>query len=243
MNLRVYQFIGLVLLLLSCSDSRYRAGDMDIRDYYEDERVIELAVAAREGNLARVDELIAEGVDVNAVGKQGMTPLLWTLLKGKKGFEHLLKHGANPNYTMPNGDSVIYLAAEIPDSYYLETALAYGGDPNYFDPSLHRTVIFSAIIAYQIKNVEILIRSGTDLNFKDGSGSTPLMMAASLNSYDITYLLLEAGADFTITNNGKTIVYPLENNGIDPNNRLYEWRQKVIAFLRERGVEVNPKIP
>ncbi len=69
-----------------------------------------------------MDQLIADGVDVNAKGKDNVTPLFWAFFDNKlPRFKKLLEHGADPNVLLtsnlghprifaPN-DSVVVLAA------------------------------------------------------------------------------------------------------------------------------------
>jgi ankyrin repeat protein len=96
-----------------------------------------------------------------------------------------------------------------------------------------------------LENVKTLVASGADLNYQDSiSGNTPLIQAADLNQFDIVYYLLDRGADYKLKNKfGNTVVFDIEMNNIDPKSTGYAWRQKVIEFLRSKGVSVNPKTP
>lgn len=68
--------------------------------------------------------------------------------------------------------------------------------------------------------------------------------AAATAQFDIVYKLLQAGADYTITDNfNTTLVYSIENNNINPQHEQYQWRAKVIEFLHGKRVKVNPRIP
>lgn len=59
-----------------------------------------------------------------------------------------------------------------------------------------------AVISGQIKAVEQHIAAGTDINKKDPmSGSTPLISAATFGQKEIAKVLIDAGADLSITNN------------------------------------------
>ena len=238
---RLWFLFFLQFFLVSCSM------DYDLEYFYQDKRVIALAKAAARGRVDDVEKLVASGVDVNTIGKDGMTPLLWVLKeKNKKGFLCLLKYGADPNIPTKIGESVMSFSAMIDDSDYLRMVLKYGGDPNLVNPvnKVNPTPIFRAIGQFNRNNVRALIDAGADLNYQDSSGETPLIFSAELNQWDIVYDLLTTGADYSIKDNtGYTIVYSIENNNIDTENELYKWRQKVISFLRKRGVTVNPKIP
>ena len=60
-------------------------GRLKLQDFYQEKDVIELAEAAAEGDIRRIDELSVDGRNINHIGRDGMTPLLWALMaKSKK---------------------------------------------------------------------------------------------------------------------------------------------------------------
>ena len=78
--------------------------------------------------------------------------------------------------------SVIGLAAsQNDDSEWLQMLLTHGananqvrrGDGNCDDYNAGETAIFDAIHANSIRNVDLLIRAGADLNHQDNCGHTP----------------------------------------------------------------------
>ena len=135
-------------------DSRWHAQvGWKAEDYFQDPQVISLCKAIETDNIAEMERLIAAGADVNAIGKDGMTPLLWAFPEEKpERCECLLHHGANPNVfiesdfgvgTRPfhpvpggpfffvdrgchEGQSMMHLAAASPDMDYLRLFCARG---------------------------------------------------------------------------------------------------------------------
>ena len=67
--------------------------------FFEDPRTIELCVAIFDVDLEKMTHLIDAGINVNTVGKCGMTPLYWAFHQDTdpRPFEMLLKAGADPN--------------------------------------------------------------------------------------------------------------------------------------------------
>ncbi len=66
------------------------------QDYFEDPKVIELCKAIEANDLAKMRAVIASGADVKAIGKDGMTPLLWAFPENHfERFELLLRAGAD----------------------------------------------------------------------------------------------------------------------------------------------------
>src|SRR2546428_3252830 len=112
---------AVVLLLLSCmpgcdgggGNVRYGSTSYNDTDVFGDgTSALALAKAAGRGDVKEINRLIAEGVSVNAVGKQGITPLWWALwTKNYEGFSALLDKGANPNAQRLEGDPIMLLAA------------------------------------------------------------------------------------------------------------------------------------
>jgi ankyrin repeat protein len=226
---------------------------MDASDYFSDDRAEALAQAAASGRTEAAAELISHGADVNARGRDGMTPVIWAFLnQNKKGFEFLLQHGGNPNLQLSDGTST--LAKELPfagnsamsfaardeDIWYLETVLKFGGNVNLVNPYNHQTPIYASIASLRTSQPKKLIAAGTNLNYQDADGITPLLCATRANRFDLAYDMLMAGADPTIANKwGKTIVNVIKRSVGHTLPEMSQWRDKVITVLHEKGIDVD----
>ena len=95
----------------------------------------ELALAAATGKTRRIDELLAQGVNINYAGQHGITPIRWALAsENYRGFSYLLDRGADPNLDVRDGwHSVLHSAARKDDTRFLIKALEKGGKPNLVD--------------------------------------------------------------------------------------------------------------
>jgi ankyrin repeat protein len=251
-----YMRIWLAFAIAMLSNTTSYARSMKASDYFEAKPQIALAEAAAKGNTDKISQLLAERADVNAQGKEGMTALIWSILhQNKDGFQYLLEHGANPNLQMTestltddgitDGNSAMSLAAMHEDIWYLSQVLKHGGNPNLVNPIKGVTPIFESIQLYdayhlRLEHVKMLIAAGANLNFQEKNGKTPLFWAAIANRYDIVYLMLKAGADPMIENKwGQTILSEIREDSTDPSHPLYQWRAKVIEFLKAKGVDVE----
>lgn len=98
--------------------------------------------------------------------------------------------------------------------------------PKWLDPNeesetlashLHGAkAMFSAIGRKRISSVRALLRQGIDPDIRAVNGETPLMYATSINADFIVQMLLDAGADYTLTNNdGYTSLKVAEIKGYD----------------------------
>ena len=116
----------------SCS-ALSQLGGQTIRQTFADEKVVALVEAAVAGEGNKVAQLAARGADVNAVGNNGATPLLWALsARNHSGVEALLLAGTDPNsLTEKLGDSPMYFVSMGDDPELLRLLLKYGGNPNH----------------------------------------------------------------------------------------------------------------
>lgn len=213
--------------------------------YFAAPETVAAARAIRRGDAGALERMIAEGLDVNASGREGMDLLKWSL--GRfclECFETLLEHGADierppvGEYTgkieqlflMP----VMELAAQLNDPTYLAALLRHGGDPNALDVYGARTIIHEAILIGRMDNVRLLVEAGADIDARaDVSLATPLHTAVTVNRYEIAYYLLEQGADpIPETSWGFTVADTIKlfkNRGV--NSEMHGWYVKVVDLL------------
>jgi ankyrin repeat protein len=236
--------ISIVLLSfisVGCLSGGSEAKRLRAAEFFAKKEVVALAEAASAGDRVTLTRLVGAGADVNTQGVDGMSPLLWALIKqSKPGFTFLLEHGANPNLLVKDGASVMWFAAMHEDPTFLRLALEYKGNPNLVNPFRAQTPIYESVMNLREQNIALFIEWKADLDFRDRTGSTPMMTAASLNRFDYVYAMLIGGADPSIKNNwGNTIGYFLRRGNMDPKHELFRWRAKVIALLKERGVSLD----
>ena len=227
------------------TDHKYSAKDYSAKDYFAEPKVAELAEAASKGDVERVDQLISQGVKVNARGKEGMTPLMYSMTRtSTKGLQRLLERGADANLQTQRGESAVSFAAHRQESESLKLLLAHGGNPNLFSrpappySTYDVTPIYDAIAGRNPENARILIKAGADLSVRNSAGWTPLMGAAIDHAYEVMYVLLEAAADFRATDPwGHSAIYFLLDVRIDPKSDVFKSRQKCMKFLETKGVD------
>ena len=165
-------------------------------------------------------------------------------------------------------------AADKEDSEWLEILLRHGANPNlvwrgvnHWALDAGQTAIFAAIRHGSVKNLDLLIHAGADVNHQDNSGETPLLFALwELNfeehlklagnkleddkhgiQYQMIYRLLEAGADYHIEDNGgrdavSEFVEAIQQTNdlkVDPKSDESIWRNKVLQLLAKKGVDLD----
>lgn len=222
---------------------------MQAVDFFDDSAQRALAEAVERGNLDRARTALAQGADVNAVGRDGMTPLFWALAKQNiDGFRFLLEQGSNPNIIVelpPHFQEAqagaMEMAAQMEDPAYLRTLLEHGGDPNIIvNEQWDIPLIYRAIMSRRLDNVSILLDAGAKINHRDKSNATPLMQAITSRQFEIALLLLRSGADPTLeANTGSSVVDFIRkygDRGIDTRTNDLTAYHEFVAELRDKGL-------
>lgn len=225
-------------------------------DFFTDPLVIELCRAIEANDLDEIDRLVAAGADVNALGKDNMTPLLWAFPDNKlPRFTRLLEHGADPNVKILSrmnaplliGDCVTTMAARTSFPGYLEAVLEHGGDPNirgWLNETPIRIVITNN--SDKKRRIRLLLDAGADINAHSWQ-TTPVMDAASWGTGDFSLVLflLEAGADPAIRREKHLDNFPeflafkeLYNAPIWSDRQRREFAE-VVRWLEDRGYDFD----
>ena len=220
--------------------------------YFDNPKEVQLANAVATGNLTLAQQSLDDGVDVNRVGREGMTPLFWAISKQNlQGFRWLLDHGANANtltrWQTADGQteiaSALALAAVMKDSSYLQMLLDHGGDPNAVTNDWEQTPIYAVIMRRGIDNVKLLIEYHADLNHQDKSLKTPMLEAVNARMYAIALLLLQSGADPTVKDKwGYSTVDMVKrygNRAVPRNSQDEEAYDQFVAELKRRDLLVE----
>jgi len=258
-----------LLPLISCEAKGKPWSKKDLMEYFADNKVVDLVLAANKGDIKKIDELVQQGVDVNYKGKKNITPLYAQMTSlNNAGFQRLLENGANPNIPIEDGSSVIWYCAfggEISVELLpmLKLCLQHKGDPNWvyhkkgrdpkgFESGEDGVPLLCIAVMHNEQRIEamkLLLDAGADINIKDKNGNNALWYAAG-GHYEILLYLLQAGADYTAKGNyGKNFIWDLEQSptvsfGDEKDMaKQKEWKRKVIAFLKEKGIEVHLKYP
>lgn len=199
---------------------------------FDDRRVAALTRAASLGDRHQVADLIRTGAAPNAIGYQGVTPLLWAVrFENGEGVDALLQAGADPNLTPEGGFSATYAASTYDSPAMLRLLLESGGDPNAENLIGRRTALNEALTVGircdQWTSFHLLLDAGADINRVMGTRDTIARRAAALSQYNIVLELLERG----YTHDLESLESFVRSGRSDLLNAQEEWRRKVLDYL------------
>jgi ankyrin repeat protein len=208
------------------------------RDYFGDGLQANLAKAGAEGRVEEVQRLIRAGAQVNAAGKQNMTPLVWALTaRNVAGMRALLQGGADPNQRVgpERNFHPVWLAAGQDESGPLAVLLEFKGDPNA--PHKGSDYVPLARALSKFTNFKLLVSAGANINAADILGNPVVLDAASLAQYDNVLYALDHG----FNKNLPLLAWELHDRRPDGKAPLPPHKEpgrlKVLEKLRQMGVE------
>jgi hypothetical protein len=130
--------------------------------------------AAKQGDTARVRELLAAGALVNAKDRDGRTAVMYAAINGNAAAFHALREaGADLSSRRPFEGDMLHLAAAGGSTEIVRHLLNHGFAPN---GSTEETPL-SAVLSRKFGQI------------------TPLMAAAAAGHADVVQMLIDAGAD------------------------------------------------
>ena len=173
---------------------------------FADPRVAQLANAAQDGDLARLQQLLNAGAPVKFVGQEGMTVTHYALRARRNApqvMELLLKAGADPVSMLSNDKTVPHyaVARDHADPEVAKVLLAHGISPNWFPPSgvYHdRSMLQAAIMGRNLPIIKLLVERGADINYVHPISGSALHFALDGIDFYIPAYLVEAGIDLKL---------------------------------------------
>lgn len=190
-----------------------------------------LYVAAEKGDLAKVEERIASGADVNTMGTYGMSALQAAADGQHAEVVHaLLEAGADPNISGGLLDETpLKMAATYGYEAIVKSLIAAGAEVDTPD-NAGVTALGMAANKARLGTVKILLAAGADSNATDRFGRTALFLAVGGGDPEIVTMLLAAGAQANAA----------ANDGASPLMLATDYGNlEVMRRLLANGAEVN----
>jgi hypothetical protein len=161
--------------------------------------------AAARGDVAEIEQLIAEGEKPNIQDANSRTPLLVAAFLHQHGAARaLIRLGADPNALDAQRYDVITIAAVNNDLEMLEIALAGGGNAHAVTGPYDGTALIAAAHRGHAEIVRALIAAKAPLNHVNNLGWTALLEAVVLGNGGANHTatveaLVKAGADVMLS--------------------------------------------
>jgi len=158
----------MIASLFSCAGNLSFAGRSVQEAFNHDEGVVNLLKAVDRHDASEARRLVDSGINVNTVGKDGATPLIWMLgRQNLPAVKLLLELGADPNQYVPNGiGPPVWVSAAGGRKEALKLLLDHGGDPNLVYGT--SSPLMKAISYSHLDCAELLLQRGADINYSNG---------------------------------------------------------------------------
>ena len=225
--------------------------------YFPDGQELKMAMAIYDGDTRSVQSMINDDVDLNRIGKGGMTYLFYAMLTiNYDMLELLLKNGANPNirsvfYTRPDlhkkglsddktiGICLVYSGYGDYDIKYMKLLLKHGANIN--DTTYISPLVTAARDKIQGKEkIKYLAEQGINLNYTL-TGTSVTAEQALIFKWNMVLFLLDLGADPLVGDDPKfTVAASVQkyyDRGFDLNSEHGKMAQEVKRRLEQRGVK------
>ncbi len=191
-----------------------------------------LSESVTKGDIAKIQEAIQAGADVNVRNKNGFTPLWKASKKGHTEIvKLLLKAEADVNARNKYGTPLL-VATYKGHTEIVKLLLTAGADVNAAD-KWGDTPLYTATYKGHTEIVKLLLTAGADVNAADQWGDTPLLFASQKGYTEIVKLLLTAGADANVNPGRKTYCFTAlmaaSENG----------HTEIVKLLLTAGADVN----
>ncbi|MFP3032042.1 MAG: ankyrin repeat domain-containing protein, partial [Wolbachia sp.] len=179
--------------------------------------------ACNNDRLEAVEYLIEKGASLKAKNKDGKIPLELAEQKGYTDIVEILKQ------TQLNLDRELLIVVEKEDLGKVKDNIRRGANVNA-QSRLGWASVFWAIQKNNLNIVKLLVNNGADINAKDNESWMPLHWAVQLGSLDVVKYLVERGANINaLTADGRTsLELAVQKNCVD-----------TIEFLKKAQLDLD----
>ena len=204
-----------------------------------------LHFASSVGNIAVIELLLNNGVDIYLNTSRGLTALH---IDSRLGLENvvrlLLDNGADIEVSMNDGLTSLFLASHCRHLNIVSLLLEKGAIVNSHGGDNHTCLTHLSTIGSRhenvIKVIKLLLNNGANINIVDLEfGMTPLMWASFFWNIKTVRILLENNADIHMKCNDScsALLYALDHH---PSTRIKDFIE-LIKILLEHGANINDK--
>jgi hypothetical protein len=221
----------LMLIITSCANNQ--RGNLTLERAFPNKQMQNFLEAVTDDKFDKADRYLSQGIDINVIGGEGISPLLW--VTGSEydidQIEYMLKNGANPNYVEAKRKvSAMYFASGGNREDVLRLLLKYNGDPNIEAPN-NDNLLMHAITQQREEYFDLLINSGLDINWHNKhNSSAPSHAIGVYGRYDWAIYFIEKGYN----SNFQALASTAEGRPVSEN--MQKDKEKLIDILKTKDV-------
>lgn len=230
--LRIMKYCFVIAILLTAMACKSNViGGMTLDEAFSPQ-VAQFVDAVRESDYQHADKLLKSGVNINAVGKEGITPLFWLIADGYAdnltAMEYMLKNGADPNYMDPKRKvSAMWFASGGNKPEFLKLLIRYGGDVNQVADD--ESMLMLASKEGRLQNINILLAHGANIDWSNSLGESAASTCLVPGRFDLTVFFLEHGFKGNLQELADYVESVVADEEMQP------YKEKAIDMLRARG--------
>ena len=194
-----------------------------------DDEITPLMYAIENQHNKIVELLISKGAYVDLIPINGITALFAAVNSGNlQGAYLLLEAGANTQIINTYKQNPLSVSVQRSDFEMTELLLDY--TPYFSRDYLGNSELFYAIQNQDTAIVRLLVERGADVNAKNNSLKTPLMVAASTGNVEIVKYLIDNKADINILDsyNYNALCYAINSENAE-----------LVKLLIDKGADAN----
>jgi ankyrin repeat protein len=149
-------------------------------------------LAAYAGDIRSISLLSENGANINALDKDGATPLFGAMTwRRYEAVKALLERHADPNAGVLAGEPALFCAIEKDDSAIVAMLLQHQVQVNLLD-SIGVTALSRAVFNGNLPIIKLLLAHGVEVNGRNRDGKTPIFFAVMHNDTGlVSYLIRE----------------------------------------------------
>lgn len=174
--------------------------------------------------VSTVDNLLDQGLELEARDKKGETPLHRAAASGSQEMiQHLVERGADLTAVNDKGQTPLLVSlANHKSNVLLKRGIDMSVADKYGNTALHFVVynprpyvdFYPEPPTFSVDDVRFLLKGGASVHCQDMQGNTPLHIASAEGRNDIAELLINHGSDVNATNvQGRTCLHMASYSG------------------------------
>jgi ankyrin repeat protein len=217
-------------MLASCKQSAFN--NTNAENIFLEKTVLGLVRDIQSGNVVDGNFVLKDEININYVGNEGVTPLIWFMGKNdRKAVKFLLEIGADPHLVSFDGNSPYTLLAGSNRKELLKLVLEYIEFPNQKNENGYYPLQL-ALKHQHWDNVALLTESGASPILTEPLKKAPILLATHFGKYDIVLYFIKNGTPLRfIDQDGFTLAHSLESPSKDSKDK-----QKLKKMLLDAGV-------